>query len=1111
MSLTSRLARRFGVHRVNTELPHKVGQHTPALPNAAVMPLGGPPRRAVRADTSLPPRAAVRLPRAEAAASGMAQALASVHAGGPARAQGVQNTQAAQGAHGPQGASAQHVLLDSLGQAALDHGRLTRALFPSANQGFGMLTALAHELSRQDLSGVPPTPGLPGAPRVLMAQALAAATGGDATLALQALGALRELDPQRELAAAWRHNFQEARVDEAGTDQPPAAAAAPAAHAPEARQAAWRVAIALAGTPAGMDVLQHLVARPVDETRRRDLALLLKATAHLASARGAPTDPSSILADASARSTLAGRAVRCAAARMAGDIDAAHPHQWALTAVGNDLFDTGPGSAFAAIDARLMKMGRWVERATARKRWLRNPLVGKSPFRALKHGVQGVDRGPAIARHRAAREAALRNAASALKDGLLQMVPALRTPGPGQVPQALLRAAVIGHCLDSPAAQPLEREGFDADARTAIAERLARLLSPAAADSATGAQALQGLVDHLKEQPALRALATLRLDAGTLDHWFSEAQKTSTSQVIRSAAGTSPGGASGTEDAAGWASTVSDGLARARQQVDGRDTRVPEVTRDTVRAAVKDIIANIEGSSRLRLGSGGIVGAGLAKISTTVSGLASAFFLRGRLDARAQRGRQAVFEIAMPPYDMEMVIGTQRQRSRQVGVGAFVGPDLPGIVKAGVNADALLYGRDSAEISGVSLRLPRVGRPVPELRAEFSALVDTLLDGSEGGDQAGDETPLLQRLLQAFPDLTVNQIGAAGDGRRRHGLNVDAAASVGVPPAKFGASAGGFIEAQRDVTKHYDDATGRMRVARAIHGNQLKAGVGIKVSAGLGAQLASKTAASDEVDLSAGVLQTGISAERILSGVFDRREAVYEDGRLHPLSFVETEYNDVDTFLAAMAPQLDDWVDAGIERHKLDQLLADIKRYAAPNQTYAARCIVTPETRARDDVYRSALQLCAQHPGGMQDLAAELAQAIEAAWTDPAAVQPYSIRSYERNTVQATKGVDLVMQLASLETAEASHIDNRLDAPAQRPARPPRPAPESAPNPTLSRIDSDEFFDAQDFFDPEPESQSGPLDGEDKARAHTDEDEFFDAPDHLEPEHESLDRQSKTH
>ena len=117
-------------------------------------------------------------------------------------------------------------------------------------------------------------------------------------------------------------------------------------------------------------------------------------------------------------------------------------------------------------------------------------------------------------------------------------------------------------------------------------------------------------------------------------------------------------------------------------------------------------------------------------------------------------------------------------------------------------------------------------------------------------------------------------------------------------------------------------------------------------------------------------------------------------------------------------------------------------------------------------------------------------------------MQPYSIRSYERNTVQATKGVDLVMQLASLETAEASHIDNRLDAPAQRPARPPRPAPESAPNPTLSRIDSDEFFDAQDFFDPEPESQSGPLDGEDKARSHTDKDEFFDALDHLEPEHD---------
>ena len=149
-------------------------------------------------------------------------------------------------------------------------------------------------------------------------------------------------------------------------------------------------------------------------------------------------------------------------------------------------------------------------------------------------------------------------------------------------------------------------------------------------------------------------------------------------------------------------------------------------------------------------------------------------------------------------------------------------------------------------------------------------------------------------------------------------------------------------------------------------------------------------------------------------------------------------------------------------------------------------------------MYRSALQLCAQHPGGRKDIAEELARTIEAAWTDPAAVQPYSIRSYERNAVQATKGVDLVVQLASLEMAEASHIDNRLDAPAQRPARPPRPTAQSAPNPTLSRTGSAECFDAQDAFDPGP--ASGSLEGTHETLSHTDPEEFFDALDQLEPE-----------
>ncbi len=1059
MSLLGKLTRCFGISRVTFDTPAGQTQRMPSLASTAVRPLDAPARRPLRpprADSARPPRGAV--PTAAANAAHAAH-------GGKAGA--------------PRGAAASHVLLDAMEQAQPDMSRCVRSLFSRTDSRFGMVADLADALSHVDVSRMAPIPGLPGAPRVLLAQAIAAATGGDAARALEALAVLQGMDPAREVATAWRQRQAGALESDAGSvygtpaeslegsedgseygmawpsleaDGPDpstprhASAGAEAdgvARAAAARQAAWRVAAALAATPMGQDVLQAVVAVPVETAQRQDFALLLKAAAALADtspetlpetaagpagglagglAGGA--DPAALLARAGARDGVPGRAIACAAARMAGDVQAAAPHRWALAAVRNDLFETGPGSDFAAIDARLEKTGRWIERAAPQQgRLPRNPLVGKTPFTALRHGTQGVERGPAIARHRRAREAALREAAGSLQAHLAEAALGMRTPGPGQVPEALLRAAVLAHCLQTPAPEPLEREGFDEAAQHDIAGRLAAMLSPG-----LDADGRAGLARRLSGAPALQALATLRFDARTMGQWLDEA---------RAAAGAATQVAGdGPEDLR----AASAALARAREEVVGRDTRLPVVDRETVRTALKEIIARLEGSSRLRLSSGGLVGVGLRQITSSVSAIASAFFLRGRIDGRVQRGRQAIFEIAMPPYDMEIVLGTQRQAARQVGVGAFVGPDI-GIAKAGVNVDTVLYGSERADVSGISLRLPRVGRPVPELRAEFSALVDALLDGCHGGADPGDGPPLLQRLLQAFPELTVNRIGRAGDGRRRHALGVDAAASAGRWGAKLSGSVGGFVEAQRNVTKHYADATGHMRVERSIEGHQTKAGVAARVSAGFGTLLASATAASGGVDLSVAALQAGAAAENVFSGLSRRREAVYEAGRLHPLSFVETEYQNVEAFLEAMEPQAAAWVDAGIERPQLDALLQAVRQHAAPIHSFAARSTVTPAMRQRDDAYRSALQLCAQHPGGPPDAAQALAARIESQWTDPAAVQPYSLRSYERHMVQQTRGIDLVVQWASLEAAEASHIDNRIDVPARRPA----PAPVQVP------------------------------------------------------------------
>ncbi len=1056
MSLLSKLSNRLGIARFSVETPTGQKHKTPSIPSTAVRPLDGPARRRAGAGSTLPPRGAVPTATANPGGTGSARNDGPA-AGGQAAA-----------ATPPQ---PNHVLLDAMAQAKPDGAVLTKALFRPAKPGLFVAADLAYELGHLEFSHMPAIPGLPGAPTVLLAQALAAATGGDARLAREALACLQTLDLPQDIAAAWRQRDggpeddaasvyltppegsvqgdddrdAEASVDassdggsvyhtpaglvQGDTDRslpstPRSSSAGGAGHtALAARLAMWRVAAALADTPTGLDVLQAVVASPVEAAHRQDFALLLKAAAAMPPEHAQGGDPAAILASPAALGTLTGKAVACAAARMVGEVAAAEPHQWALTAVRNDLFRTGPGSDFAAINARLMKTGRWIERATPeRGRLLRNPLFGKSPFRALRHGTQNVERGPAIARHRLARETALRQVAAALVEPLAAAAQRARSPGPGLVPDGLLRAAVLEHCLQTPAPQPLERAGFDEAARADIAARLAVRVS---------SNAGPGLAEQLAQSKQLQALADLRLDSQAMSAWFAEVRPASGSDGAQAARPTEEGAPA---QEMPWVQAVSTALVRAEEEAEGRDTRVPVITRETVRSALKDIIANIEGSSRLRLSSGGLVGVGLRQITSSISAVASAFFLRGRVDGRAQRGRQAVFEIAMPPYDMELVLGSQRQASKQIGVGAFVGPDI-GVAKAGVNLDTVFYGKEEAEIQGISLRLPRVGRPVPELRAEFSALVDALLDGSEGGAQADDATPLLQRLLQEFPELTVNRIGLAGDGRRRHGLGADLMGSIGKWGAKVSAGVGGFVEAQRNVTKHYADATGRMRVERSIAGHATRVGAGAKVSAGPSASVASSTSFSGGVDLALAAVQAGVSAEHILAGQFQRREAVYEDGRLHPMSFVETEYQKVDAFMNAVTPELGEWVEAGADPERLDGLLADIRDHAAPTHSFAARYIVTPEARARDDAYRSSMQLCAQHPSGLPQAVSALAETIEAQWKDPAAKQPYSLRSYERNTVQKTQGVDLVVQMASVEAAEASHIDNRLDVPAQRPRR----------------------------------------------------------------------------
>ncbi|WP_140626528.1 hypothetical protein [Methylibium rhizosphaerae] len=896
--------------------------------------------------------------------------------------------------------AAQHPLVAAMVQGATGLHDLVEQQFPGVPQVSLSRLPLQEALQALMPGMSPAAPvGLPGAPAVLLAQSLALATGADAVRASAAIGALRQLDPVGDITDAWHLR---------GEGMP----ASPS----QAQQDAWRAVLDMATTPSGMRVLQTVMGQPVAPAQERDFVLLMKTVSAMADRNvSAIARPAELIAGLGAPATLLDEALACAAARLAGEVQAARPDDWALNAVRNDLFDTGPGSDFAAVQSRLMKMGRWIGRAT-NDRWgaLRNPMKGKSAFRALRYGTQQVDRGPAVARHRKAFDAALRGAASQLRDQLVALAPTARSSGPGQVPVELLRAAVLDHCLATPD-RPLDGRMFDAAAVHDVATRLAGMLATAGGRPAGAAQ--PGLVEHLKQQPQLRTLVGAPLRMEQLEAWLADALKTHAAQPE------------------GWADAAAAGLQRARVEVQGHDTRLQQVDREALRKSLKHIVQNIEGSSRLRLSSGGVLGVGLRHLSAAVSGLVSGFLLRGRVDARKQWGRQAVFEIAMPPYDMEIMVATQRQRATQLGAGAFVGPHL-GIARAGANVDVTAYASESAGLKGVTLRLPRIGRPVSELRTEFSRLVDRLLDGTTAAGNPPQD--LLKQLLQEFPGLTVNRIGLAGDERKRHGFSVEGVAAVQAAGMRAGVNAGGALEVQRGVIRHYEDDSGSMQVQRHIAGWSLRGAVGARISAG-------PSVDAGPVNLNSGNTDTtlvGGSADVLVAGSSDRREVVYQDGRLHPISFHETEFQNLDGFLAHVERRRGEWVrarlaspgterDAGTEHTKLQGFLDEVTRQATPTHTYAFRSTISPSAAERVDAYRSAALLAQRQgaaPSAAHETVAAMHAAVEGEWADPASLQPYSLRSYERVAAQGFKGLNLVAQFGSVHAADANHIDNRLDA-----------------------------------------------------------------------------------
>lgn len=219
-----------------------------------------------------------------------------------------------------------HPLIQAMQQARPDLAALIEHKFKPMRHAL-LATAFLQQAVQALAPALPRAPfGLPGLPQVLLVHALAAATGADAPRAAAVLAALRQLDPQREIARAWQ-----LRGD-------------PCAAASSDSVVAWRVAMELGATPAGLDVLQAVLAVPVAPARRQAFAALLQAARQLANESPLPATPVSLLRSHAVLAGAAGLALMGAAACLAGA---------APTVPAGPLADAVPQAGAAGMPPRL--------------------------------------------------------------------------------------------------------------------------------------------------------------------------------------------------------------------------------------------------------------------------------------------------------------------------------------------------------------------------------------------------------------------------------------------------------------------------------------------------------------------------------------------------------------------------------------------------------------------------------------------------------------------------------------------------------------------------------------------------------------------------------------
>lgn len=448
-------------------------------------------------------------------------------------------------------------------------------------------------------------------------------------------------------------------------------------------------------------------------------------------------------------------------------------------------------------------------------------------------------------------------------------------------------------------------------------------------------------------------------------------------------------------------------------------------SRENFLSGLQHAVDQLQGASRLKLSGGRLAGVGTKGMSGTISQLITGLMFRVRGDVRMAKQKTANLELALPAYDLELMLYSQTSITAQAGGGAAVGPAL-GFVQLSAGADVVAYNRESSQAEGVVLRIPRIRGQENAMKESMKSILKEIFSDTT----LCDPHLRLKNLLGEYPNLTVARIGDLSEKKTKHEWVLEAGVAVDAGIVKASALAGTGLEYQSSQNKHFQDGNGAMQVQRNFGGQALRGHAGAKLNLGYGAW-------SGAFKLNGVTLEAlAYSKDFMTAGRRIRHEVVRNRQRLSPASFYEIEHSTLDDFTQSIMANLNVWVDAKAEslgktQDEAQKLILDflnsLPESHSSNYSYAQRFELKPACAKQLDQLETLLMLSkSMNEARFVRYCESLSQQIQATLMSPDSYAPSSFRVFDRDEKTQLNGPHLALKLQKLKQTEGVYVANRL-------------------------------------------------------------------------------------